>query len=29
MGETTLPLTFMNGAVFLGSVPVAQVPALY
>jgi hypothetical protein len=28
-GEVTLPLTFTNGVIFLGSVPLAQVPALY
>jgi|SRR5262245_15378694 len=28
-GELTMPLTFANVAIFFGTVPVAQVPALY
>jgi hypothetical protein len=28
-GEITMPLTFMNGAIFIGSVLVGQVPPLY
>jgi hypothetical protein len=29
IGEVTMPLAFTNGVIFLGSVPIGEIPALY